>query len=67
MNRQIRRMCSSFGYSVISLKRIRIMNVLLGELPSGEYRKLTKEEIRGIKEQIRQVQTEVTEWQKTAE
>ena len=67
MNRQIRRMCSSFGYSVTSLKRIRIMNILLGDLPSGAFRELTKEEIRGIKDQIRQVKTEVKKWQKTAE
>ena len=67
MNRQIRRMCSAFGCKVTSLKRVRIMNILLGDLPSGAYRELTKEEIRGIKDQIRQVQTEVKKWQKTAE
>ena len=49
MNRQIRRMCSSFGYRVTSLKRIRIMNILLGDLPSGASRELTREEIRRIK------------------
>ena len=49
MNRQIRRMCSSFGYRVTSLKRIRIMNILLGDLPSGASRELTREEIREIK------------------
>ena len=49
MNRQIRRMCSSFGYKVTSLKRIRIMNILLGDLPSGECRELTQEEVREIK------------------
>ena len=49
MNRQIRRMCSSFGYRVTLLKRIRIMNILLGDLPSGASRELTREEIRKIK------------------
>ena len=49
MNRQIRRMCSSFGYRVTSLKRIRIMNILLGDLPSGASRELTQEEIRELK------------------
>ena len=49
MNRQIRRMCSSFGYRVTSLKRMRIMNILLGDLPSGASRELTREEIREIK------------------
>ena len=49
MNRQIRRMCSAFGYEVTSLKRIRIMNILLGDLAVGESRELTQDEIRGIK------------------
>lgn len=37
-NRQIRRMCSALGYDVVSLKRIRIMDILLGDLKTGEYR-----------------------------
>ena len=45
VNRQIRRMCQSCGYEVKSLKRIRVMNILLGELKQGEYRELTKEEL----------------------
>ena len=44
LNRQIRRMCESLGYRVLSLKRVRIMNIKL-DLPIGEYRKFTKEEI----------------------
>ena len=32
LNRQIRRMCEHFGYKVISLKRIRIVNIQLGHL-----------------------------------
>ncbi|MCD4826231.1 MAG: 23S rRNA pseudouridine(2604) synthase RluF [Acholeplasmataceae bacterium] len=44
MNRQIRRMCEYFGYSVTSLKRVRIMNIKL-DLPSGKYRELTKHEL----------------------
>lgn len=38
LNRQIRRMCQEFGYKVVSLTRIRIMNIELGALKSGEYR-----------------------------
>ena len=38
LNRQIRRMCEACGTRVVALKRIRIMNVLLGDLPEGEYR-----------------------------
>lgn len=44
MNRQIRRMCEVFGYQVLKLKRIRIMNINLGNLPTGAWRYLTKEE-----------------------
>jgi len=43
--RQLRRMFASLGYQVIDLKRIRMGNVLLGELPEGKTRCLTEEEI----------------------
>ena len=45
-------MCRALGYEVTSLRRIRIMNILLGDLPVGEYRYLTMEEIRVLKEQL---------------
>lgn len=45
LNRQIRRMCEHFHYQVETLKRIRIMNLELGNLPVGKTRPLTKEEI----------------------
>lgn len=44
MNRQIRRMCESCGFKVKKLKRIRIMNIHLGDLPAGKYRELTNTE-----------------------
>lgn len=44
LNRQIRRMCEHFGYSVESLNRVRLMHIELGDLPIGEWRYLTKEE-----------------------
>ena len=44
LNRQIRRMCEYFGYQVVKLKRIRIMNIALGDLPSGSYREVSREE-----------------------
>lgn len=44
LNRQIRRMCSSLGYSVRSLKRIRIMNIHLEGLERGKWRDLTENE-----------------------
>ena len=41
MNRQVRRMCEAFDYTVTRLKRVRIMNIKLGNLPVGKYRNLT--------------------------
>jgi 23S rRNA pseudouridine2604 synthase len=43
LNRQIRRMCEFFGYKVVSLKRVRIMNLKL-DVPTGKYRHLTTKE-----------------------
>lgn len=40
LNRQIRRMCSNLGYKVVKLKRIRIMNIELNDLPAGTTRKI---------------------------
>lgn len=44
LNRQIRRMCEYFGYRVVRLIRVRIMNITLGDLPVGSYRELTEKE-----------------------
>lgn len=44
MNRQIRRMCEYFDYRVVSLKRIRIMHMHLGQLEVGKWRHLTFDE-----------------------
>jgi 23S rRNA pseudouridine2604 synthase len=43
---QIRRMCGALGQSAVELKRIRIMNVELGGLKSGQYRKITGPELK---------------------
>lgn len=48
LNRQIRRMCEALGYKVIKLKRVRIMNVKLGNLPTGKWRHLTTDELNEI-------------------
>lgn len=48
-NRQVRKMCEAIGHPVISLKRIAIGNIFLGDLPIGQYRSLTKEEINYLK------------------
>lgn len=42
---QIRRMCTALGYEVVSLKRMRIMNIKLGYLPAGKFRKLEGKEL----------------------
>ena len=43
-NRQIRRMCDTLGYKVTRLKRIRVMNIKLGNLKVGTYRDVSPEE-----------------------
>jgi 23S rRNA pseudouridine2604 synthase len=45
LNRQIRRMCYQLGFEVLMLKRIRIANILLDTLVSGEYRLLNRSEM----------------------
>lgn len=46
LNRQIRRMCEVFGYEVVSLKRIRIMHIKLGNLAVGKWRYLSEPEMQ---------------------
>lgn len=45
LNRQIRRMCAACGYRVETLKRIRIMNIHLGNIPQGNFRNVTDAEL----------------------
>ena len=49
LNRQIRRMCRACGCRVRTLKRVRIMNIRLGDLRPGEYRKVTGEELETLR------------------
>lgn len=49
LNRQIRRMCRRFQYTVTRLQRVKIKNVSLGSLALGEWRPLSQEEITGLK------------------
>lgn len=48
-NRQIRRMCTQCGFTVRSLKRVSIGKLMLADLPTGEYRHLTAEEVDYLK------------------
>lgn len=45
LNRQIRRMCETLGYEVVKLKRIRVINIMLGDLPRGKWRHLDNDEL----------------------
>ncbi|MCR5431399.1 MAG: 23S rRNA pseudouridine(2604) synthase RluF [Lachnospiraceae bacterium] len=49
LNRQIRRMCEALDYRVLSLKRVRIMNINLGRLKEGSYRAVTPPELETLK------------------
>ena len=53
MNRQIRRMCEYFGYEVLKLERVRIMNLHLDGIPLGDYRKMRPKELADLKDLIR--------------
>jgi 23S rRNA pseudouridine2604 synthase len=48
LNRQIRRMCSALGYKAQRLRRVRIMNIHLGDLKPGQWRHLTDPERTGL-------------------
>ncbi len=48
LNRQIRRMCEALGYDVFKLKRVRIMNVTIDDLPTGKWRYISDEEMAEI-------------------
>lgn len=52
MNRQIRRMCEHFDYRVVKLKRIRVMNVLLGDRKPGDIWALNSEELSGLRDML---------------
>lgn len=49
LNRQIRRMCEYFDYRVVELNRVRIMNIRLGKLKEGTYRKIAGKELEELK------------------
>lgn len=48
INRQIRRMSKNFGYNVLELKRIRILNLKIDGIEYGKFRHISKEEIESI-------------------
>ncbi|MCI8408451.1 MAG: pseudouridine synthase [Lachnospiraceae bacterium] len=50
LNRQIRRMCEYFDYRVVDLQRVRVMNIRLGRLKTGTYRKIVGTELKELLE-----------------
>lgn len=52
LNRQIRRMCDYCGYRVVNLKRVRVMNIKLGDLRPGTFRELTVKEENELRKMI---------------
>ncbi len=49
-NRQVRRMFRAVGHPVQALERIAMGSLRLGDLPQGEWRELTGEEVQALKE-----------------
>ncbi len=58
LNRQIRRMCGELGYRVVTLKRVRIMNIHLGKLNTGDFRRVTPKELEELEWQLEQAREE---------
>ena len=48
-NRQIRKMCEQVGLFIMTLRRISVGNVKLGDLRPGKWRYLTKSEVASLK------------------
>lgn len=58
LNRQIRRMCQELGYRVVTLKRVRIMNIHLGRLNTGDFRNVTPQELEELQRLLMQAKTD---------
>lgn len=63
LNRQIRRMCEYFGYKVTRLERVRVMNITLGDLKPGQYRKVAEEEMQELMELIKDSSNETVRYE----
>ena len=53
LNRQIRRMCEVLDYQVLTLKRVRIMNIHLDNLKVGKWRNLTEKEFNELQTHLK--------------
>ncbi len=61
LNRQIRRMCQELGYRVVTLKRVRIMNIHLGRMNTGDFRNVTPQELEELQRLLMQAKTDQDE------
>ncbi len=66
LNRQIRRMCEYFGYRVEKLERVRIMNIELGDLKSGQYREVTEDEYAKLMKLVKNSSSAPIDYRKTS-
>lgn len=53
LNRQIRRMCEALEYKVIKLRRVRIINIEIGDLEKGKWRYLSADELKRLKTMVK--------------
>lgn len=49
---QIRRMCAALGYQIDTLKRVRVMNIELGDIKANQYRKIAGEELKTLMKEL---------------
>lgn len=52
LNRQIRRMTEKLNYNVVALKRVRVINIKIGNLKPGAWRYLTDDELKGLSKRL---------------
>ncbi|MCM1156992.1 MAG: pseudouridine synthase [Bacteroidales bacterium] len=52
LNRQIRKMCEHFDYKVVKLRRIRVMNIEIGDMKPGDIRMATEDELDELQRRI---------------
>jgi 23S rRNA pseudouridine2604 synthase len=67
LNRQIRRMCEHFGYTVTKLERCRIMHIGIQGLQVGEFRPLEEDEMRLLNKYLEKSKSEAPEKKASSE
>ncbi|MBQ7841199.1 MAG: pseudouridine synthase [Lachnospiraceae bacterium] len=54
LNRQIRRMCKECGYTVVNIRRVRVANIMLGDLEPGKIRPVVGSELKELYYNVQQ-------------